>query len=413
MSLAPAAESDFQPSTQEELSRWLADNSTGPARPVFAVGGGTSTQFGYPSTVAGQTVSTTRLDRVIDYPARDMTVTVEAGITIERLQQLLATERQRLPIDIPEADWATLGGVLATNASGSRRLGLGTMRDAVIGLSAVDAEGRLFKSGGRVVKNVAGYDLCKMLIGSLGTLAVVSQITLKLRPIPERSAILWVPLSAIGEAEPILERLTSSATRPVAIDLLDRRGAELVSAKSRLSLPVNAAVLVVGVEGGVRDTDWQLRTVQDEIRRVQSGESHAVEAGEVDNLWSALTEFPVAIEGPVTFKASLLPSRTVAFVEQSARFGCAIQAHAGSGIVTGHLPGSAETVESAQAIIRPVRQAAEACGGSLVVMRCDDDWKATLNVFGRSTPATDLMRTLKTQLDPRGLLNPRRLFGDM
>ena len=114
------------------------------------------------------------LNRVIDYPARDMTITVQAGITIAELQTLLAAENQRLPVDVPHADRATLGGALAVNVSGPRRYGFGTLRDYVIGISTVNDEGQEVKAGGRVVKNVAGYDLCKLHIGALGTLGIIT-----------------------------------------------------------------------------------------------------------------------------------------------------------------------------------------------------------------------------------------------
>src|SRR5262249_13131056 len=130
------------------------------------------------------------LHQVIDYPARDMTITVQAGITIAKLQEVLHAENQRLPVDVPLADRATLGGVLATNTSGPRRYGFGTLRDYVIGISAVNDLGEEIKVGGRVVKNVAGYDLCKLFIGSLGTLGIISQVTLKLRPLPEEQAFV-------------------------------------------------------------------------------------------------------------------------------------------------------------------------------------------------------------------------------
>ncbi len=127
---------------------------------------------------------------MIDYPARDMTVTVQAGITLAALQKLLATEKQRLPVDVPRADRATLGGVLAANVSGPRRFGFGTLRDYVIGITTINDEGQETKAGGRVVKNVAGYDLCKLHIGALGTLGIISQVTLKVRPMPEATTLL-------------------------------------------------------------------------------------------------------------------------------------------------------------------------------------------------------------------------------
>src|SRR5207302_5553522 len=120
-----------------------------------------------------------------DYPARDMTITVQAGITLAQLQTILAGEKQRLPVDVPRADRATLGGTLATNPSGPRRYGFGTWRDYVIGISVINDEGHEVKAGGRVVKNVAGYDRCKLYISSIGTLGTIRQVARKLKPRPE------------------------------------------------------------------------------------------------------------------------------------------------------------------------------------------------------------------------------------
>ncbi len=178
----------FQPSTQSELVQFVADNATNAKRHLLPIGGGTACRDANSDDVIE--VRLDGLNRVIDYPARDMTITVEAGIRIAELNRILATENQRLPIDIPQADQATLGGVIATNWSGLRRFGCGTMRDYVIGISAIDATGRRFSAGGRVVKNVAGYDLCKLLVGSNGELAIITQVTLKLRPLPETSALV-------------------------------------------------------------------------------------------------------------------------------------------------------------------------------------------------------------------------------
>src|SRR5437588_5750684 len=122
-----------------------------------------------------------------------MTVTAQSGITLARLGNVLATENLRLAIDVPNGARATLGGALAVNVSGPRRYGLGTLRDYVIGISAVNDEGQEVKAGGRVVKNVAGYDLCKLYVGSLGTLGIITQVTLKLKPRPDGQALLAPP----------------------------------------------------------------------------------------------------------------------------------------------------------------------------------------------------------------------------
>src|SRR5260370_6777693 len=143
-----------------------------------------------------------------------MTVTVRAGITLAGLRDLLAGEKQRLPVDVPHADRATLGGALAVNVSGPRRFGFGTLRDYVIGISTINDEGQETKAGGRVVKNVAGYDLCKLHIGALGTLGIITQATLKVRPLPEAQALLTLGCDSANLGS-LLDRLHASRTRPV------------------------------------------------------------------------------------------------------------------------------------------------------------------------------------------------------
>ena len=197
---------EFTPTTQSELARFVAENAVGDKRSLCPVGGRTALHYGFSTQEPDTVVAMSGLARVVDYPARDMTITVEAGMRMDELQATLATERQRLPIDIAQSGRATLGGALATNTSGPRRFGHGTFRDYVIGISSVDAHGRAFKAGGRVVKNVAGYDICKLLVGSRGTLAIVTQVTLKLRPLAETSALLWCAFDSFAAIDRALER---------------------------------------------------------------------------------------------------------------------------------------------------------------------------------------------------------------
>jgi glycolate oxidase FAD binding subunit len=409
--MPPTAETidEFVPATQTELARFLRDNAQGERRPLQPVGGRTALHFGYPVESGGITLPTSRLTRVIDYPARDMTVTIEAGIRIEELAQLLAKEHQRLPVDIAQPNRATLGGAIATNCSGPRRFGHGTLRDYVIGITAIDASGLLFKAGGRVVKNVAGYDLCKVLVGSLGTLAVITQVTLKLRPIPEAVGWLWLSVPEWRLLEPLLSRLLTSAARPLAIEVLDPQSAADIGAEARVELPTGGPVLGIAVEGLSADVQWQLDQLTQELRAV-GGAGGFLTLASSDALWTALTEFPTATEEPLTFQANLLPSRTVAFLEQAHACGVRLQAHAGTGIVVGHLPDSVSTAEAAAAMLTPLRQLAREGNGNLVILNCEERWKASLPVFGEAESSTSLMRRLKMELDPQDLLNRGRMW---
>lgn len=363
---------------------------------------------GFPGRPADVLIDLTSLDRVIDYPARDMTVTVEAGIRIEALQALLKQQGQRLPIDIAQASRATLGGAIATNTSGPRRAGYGTFRDYVIGISAVDASGRLFKGGGRVVKNVAGYDLCKLLVGSLGTLGIITQVTLKLRPLPDSSALLWLTFDTFGEIENALERLLVSDARPIAVDVLNASAAKLIATHARLELPHSSPVLLLGVEGSPQEVDWQIEKLRREIVPYGVQLFEKVSLDQTTGLWDALTEFPTSPDDPITFQANLLPSRCMAFAGSASQMGHAVQVHAANGIVIGHCCESITTAEQAQARIADYQHLACEGNGNLIILHCDPEWRTALPMWGRPEPGWPLMAQLKQKMDPDGLLNPGR-----
>ena len=161
--------------------------------PVYPIGGATSLEYGMPAREAGIGADLTPLASIVDYPARDLTITVEAGARWSQVQAALSEENQELPLDVPFPHQATVGGVVATAWTGPRRFGYGAVRDYVIGIEAVSGRGETFRGGGRVVKNVAGYDFCKLLTGSMGTLGILSQITFRVRPKPERRC--WLSAS--------------------------------------------------------------------------------------------------------------------------------------------------------------------------------------------------------------------------
>jgi glycolate oxidase FAD binding subunit len=404
---------DFTPTTAPELARFVAENARQQRRALYPAGGRTALGFGGAAVQPGVTIATGELRRVVDYPARDMTVTVEAGIRSEDLQKLLAAERQRLPIDVAQAHRATLGGAIATNTSGPGRFGHGTFRDYVIGISAVDGQGRLFSAGGRVVKNVAGYDICKLLVGSLGTLAIITQVTLKLRPQPQTRRLLWMTFDALRNLDDALSRLLTSQTRPVAIEALNNKAGRQIRTEAKLALPAERPVLCLAFEGAERETAWQVETVEAELRSLQPREVARVGGDDVETLWSALTEYQAASDDPLTFQATLPPSKTVEFIDAATHAGVAVQAHAGNGIVIGHLPDRCASAEAALELLRPLRAGAERAGGALVVLNCDSDWKPHIPAFGRGDLPWPLMRRAKAALDPHGVLSPGRFGAPM
>jgi glycolate oxidase FAD binding subunit len=361
----------------------------------------------------GVAVDLRQLAEVIDYPARDMTITVRAGITMARLQELLRAEKQRLPIDVPLADRATLGGALATNTSGSHRYGFGTLRDYVIGISAINDEGHEIKAGGRVVKNVAGYDLCKLFVGSLGTLGIITQVTLKLKPLPEEEALVILGCDTAGVG-PLLDHLHGSRTRPVCIELLNEAAAHSLNRQIGPLLPETAWVVVAGYEGNEASVAWQVKQLIMELPK-GGGQGMDVRVGHpTERLLRGLVEFPAAGEAVLTFKANLLPSATAAFCQQAAELpdGLYLQAHAGNGIVIGHAPGTL-TLDRAQAMLKMMQAQAVAAQGNIVVLRCPSQWKRALPVWGAPRGDMWLMRAVKDQLDPGRIFNPGRFVDSI
>jgi glycolate oxidase FAD binding subunit len=401
---------DFTPTTAQELARFVAENARGTRRAVYPAGGRTARLYGYPPAREGVTVATGELNRVVDYPSRDMTITVEAGLRVETLQDLLKADGQRLAVDVAQAHRATLGGAIATNTSGPGRFGNGTFRDYVIGISAVDGQGRLFSAGGRVVKNVAGYDLCKLLVGSLGSLAIITQVTLKLRPRPETRRLVWATFDKMPTIDEALQALLTSQTRPAALEVLNSKAAWQLQSELHAPLPAGRSVLCVAFEGTDRETAWQDQVLRQELATYRPQDLVTVEEEAADKLWSALVEYQATSDDPVTFQATLPPSSVLELVSAASETDIAVQAHAGNGIIIGHLNDRCATAEEAAAQVAPLRALAERHAGALVILHCDHAWKSGLPVFGKERRDWSLMRRVKVALDPHGLLNPGRLW---
>jgi glycolate oxidase FAD binding subunit len=415
----------FAPAEQSEVAA-LVSRAAAAGAAIYPFGGGTSLDYGLPGSRPGYGLSTAGLNRVVDYPARDLTITVEAGLTMSALQRALAHQGQCLPVDAAQADRATIGGVIATNTSGPRRYGHGTMRDYVIGITAVDGQGTLFHGGGRVVKNVAGYDFCKLLTGSLGTLAVITQVTLKVKPLPQALAFVGCGLPNWRVAEELLSDLVRSRTAPSAIELLAGpawQGDEALPGKQGVGR------LLVGLEG-TRD---EIRYMVDQLHREwrqRCLELEQVSDQQVGPLWQRLVEFSAAgaaagVPGGATaslatiaspaqsgfvIKANLLPGSTAGLVEllQKVDAASSIQAHAGNGIVIARLSLTSAS-DLSKLLLNTLLPAAHWARGNVVVLSCPDPAELTRQVmWGMAEESAPMMRAVKQRFDPQGVLNPGR-----
>lgn len=383
---------------------------------IFPKGGGTMLDYGLPPNKSGRVCDLRRLNRVVDYPADDMTVTLEAGMTLAELQRVLGQSRQWLPIDAPLPERTTIGGALATNLPGPRRYGYGTWRDYVLGMTVVNDQGELTRSGGRVVKNVAGYDLHKLHIGALGTLGVIVEVTFKVRPLPESRALLCWRCTEDALLR-ILDNVQATQTRPVTITVLNDRAAQFADALRSWAQPGDYLVLI-GFEGKRSTVAWQLTQLRQELSQVEQCESLGEWGDEASqDIWQWLADFPLLASAKVSFRASVLPSQTPYLLKATKHLGqLAVIAHAGSGTVYGHwlaveesdLQQYLDALRSIAAAISRVDAEAAPAPGRVLVLRCPRAWKTPQLLWGEPADNLFLHRKIKETFDPHGRFNPGR-----
>ncbi|MBI4635975.1 MAG: FAD-binding oxidoreductase [Candidatus Rokubacteria bacterium] len=379
--------------------------------PVVPWGGGTAAAVGTPSSRAGLVLGLRRLDRVLEHEPGDLTATVEAGITVAKLQAALGAHGQWLSLDPPEAERATVGGVLATNASGPRRHLYGSARDLLIGVTVVTAEGAVVRGGGKVVKNVAGYDLPKLFIGSYGTLGVIVEATVRLRPRPDEERLLAVRFDRVKDGGAAARAVMGSDLIPNAVELLDAEAARA------LGVGWSAPALVVGFDGLAEQVEWQCAELARLVAACGGREPQRL-SGET---WSRLgTVAHGAFAAPAALvRLGVLPTHVADTMEQGAEaargrgLASAWAAHAGVGVVRGALFSAreAQEVEPIVATLLEWREVARAGGGHATLEWAPLSVKSEVPVWDDPGAAGRIMRGIKAQLDPNNILNPGRFVA--
>jgi glycolate oxidase FAD binding subunit len=340
-------------------------------------------------------VSTSRLNRLVEHAVGDLTVTAEAGIKFADLQQILASAGQFLPIDPAYPQHATLGGIVATADAGSLRHRYRGVRDMLLGISFVRSDGQIATAGGRVVKNVAGYDLMKLFSGSYGTLGVISQVTFRVYPLPEASAtvVLTGETDALARSTQIL---LSSALTPTAVDLLS---SDLVT-KLGLGKGTGLIVRFQSIAESVKEQSARLLEVGEKLGL----QAHICSENDRHQLWQTLSEtiWNSAKISAVICKIGVRPSEAVKLIDEFPIQDALI--HAGSGL--GVLRFENATADT----LRQIRRGCEAKGGFLTVLAGSSELKQQLDVWGYNGSAIDLMQRIKQQFDPQNVLSPNRFL---
>lgn len=345
-------------------------------------------------------VSTARLNRLVDHAIGDLTVTVEAGMRLADLQAVLAKAGQFLPIDPAFPERTTIGGMIATADTGSLRQRYNSVRDLLLGVSFVRSDGQLVKAGGRVVKNVAGYDLMKLLTGSYGTLGVLTQATFRVYPIPAASqtVILSGATPAIVQAS---QTILSSALTPVCADLLSASVSQVLQLGTQPALALRFQSIPASVQ-------------RQSQRSAQVGAALGLTTtvltdSDDGELWNRVRDSLTTSTHPqaVMCKIGIRPSDAAAVLEAAhSHLGkTSVQIHAGSGL--GRLLLEEPSIE----VIEHVRSLCAAQAGFLSILQAPVALKQQVDIWGYRGNAIDLMQRLKTQFDPHTLLNPHRFVG--
>jgi glycolate oxidase FAD binding subunit len=382
-----------EPGSERELAKVLKLANAAELA-VIPRGGGTKLEWGNRPARAHVILSTARLNRVIEHAWADLTVSVEAGCTIGKLQETVAKHGQQLALDALWPERATIGGVLSTNDSGALRLRFGSLRDLVIGVTLALADGTVASSGGKVVKNVAGYDLPKLVTGALGTLGVITRAIFRLHPLAKKMRTISCVTTDFSEAQRLMLAIQNSKLAHSALQICC--GAEM---QPRVD------VLFEGTEAGL--------TAQEEQVRSMMGAAAIVDAGlEAWNARQAVFSAEQKSDGEFAVaKFASLPAQIAETTDTIARLSAAgvrwtvvVQA---TGIGWVRLEGGGQVVES---VLRELRVELERRGGSTVIGHRAEGMSA-IDAWGTTGDALPLMSAVKQQFDPRGTLNPGRFVG--
>ena len=382
---------DLAPPSPGELADVLREAAS-QNKSISLRGNGSKDRLGGPILAAEVCLSTKALRRVLAYEPRDLTISVEAGMPFSELQGILAKQGQMLALDPSFSAKATVGGVIATNASGPMRRGFGTARDLVIGMSFAMLDGRLIKAGGMVVKNVAGLDIGKLMIGSFGTLAAITSVNFRLHPIPQESKTFLFHSPDLASALERRDQILRSVFQPTAIDLL--------SPEAGTGLGLSGYTLAVRVSGSAEllqryTRDW--------------GGGEGISGQKHSQFWRAVREFTPNFltrypEGVVLRISTTL--KALALVLSSTNAACV--SRAGSGVTFAYLPSWSE----AQPLLAKAlenRWVAVVESAPMHIRESEELWKP--DFLDEGGQAFAMMGRVKLMFDPHRLLNRRRLYA--
>jgi glycolate oxidase FAD binding subunit len=401
-----AAPAPLVPANEAGLAAMIREAAQA-KRGLVTEGSGTKAHLGPSARPGTQRVSLRALDRVLAYEPGDMVVSVEAGIKLADLQQTLARHNQWLPVDAPFAD-ATLGGILATHSSGPRRLGYGTAKDLLLGARVVGAGGNATKSGGRVVKNVSGYDLHKLHVGAFGSLGVLVEVNLRVSALPEASAVLWLAIPTLAAAHQTLLEVASTSLRPCALEALDAHSARALAA-AVTDLPKDTSLAIIGIEASRPVLERHLRDLA--VFRSAASASGLIEGSGVGHFWAAFRDMPLRHLTDITVRVGARRSDLATLLGlleplDALHTGTIVEAALGIARISVTPPKDVSLLASATS---KWQRLAKAHGGYAVVESAPVDCVGRARLPWAAPADHSLGATIKRRWDPDEILNPGRM----
>jgi glycolate oxidase FAD binding subunit len=378
------------PRTQTQLASVITIANQNKWR-VLCCGSGSKLHWGGLTQNIDIIVSTEYINQLIEHAVGDLTITVEAGMKFAQVQEILAKSRQTLALDPFAPASATIGGIVATADTGSLRQRYGSVRDQILGITFVRADGQIAKAGGRVVKNVAGYDLMKLFTGAYGTLGIISQVTFRVYPQPESSGtvVLTGQPDAIAQAAVTLK---ASALTPTQADLVSSKLAAILGLGTEIALIARFQ----SISESVKEQSHRLLELGQKL-----GLDGIIYTGEDEiDLWQRLPKqiYSYGLDQRITAKIGLLPTAAVEILNQL-ELGVI---HIGSGLGIANLENQQQTLG--------VRKLCQTYAGFLSVLTAPLSVKEKIDIWGYNGNALDVMRRIKEQFDKNYILNPGRFI---
>ncbi len=396
------------PQSVEELSEMLQLAASEHWR-VIPAGAGGWLEMGNRPPQFQLVLSTARMNDVLEYEPADLTATVQAGCTLTAFNKLAAEHRQFVPLDPFGDDNSTFGAIISTASSGPMRCAHGGPRDWLIGAQVVHADGKITKAGGKVVKNVAGYDLCKLYTGSYGTLGVISEMSFKLRALPPSEKTLVFYAADANELCALVAKITDSDVQPTSCELISP-GEITLQTLPPLPVDNNRFALLLRFLNEPETIDSQ---INDALRLGVGVKSTTLSSIEAGTLWRAYHQSETADRWEYSLRLSALPSDLKSSIDdlhhtlprthwRAHAANGVIRVHAGAGWLDGF-----KTRERARKLVE-LRQLMQSRGGQMVILRASGDVTEQLDVWGETGATANLMRAIKEKFDPQGVLNPGR-----